>query len=314
MIDILTTDVSKLKKVTQIGTPGSEGKIYVRDTPYTRMHLDEFVERRVFVLMGHTEHTDGSYVTFVEEAIPVPDIAFEQDTPRWTNKVWNQVYQEIKISYDEMIVVGWAMDLKGKEPQITMELESIHREYFGGAHQIFFLLNTSNREEYFYINKNNHLYRKPGFYIYYTSEKKQIIHPSIYKGGREKKISGEKRKDSYERERRSGGRYREMLLSKENETEQMSSGRFPTTAAVFAAAVLLAAIAGTIISRNPDQMSKVEDMISALSSKVVGKEISLSSTQAETEASEDRETETADPSETAYTKVEKVDGKIPKGK
>lgn len=348
MIDIVTTEGCDLKNVTQIGTPGAEGKIYIKDTPYARIHMEEFSERRVFVLMGHTEHGQGSYMTFVEEVIPVPDIAFQGDAPLWTNKVWNQVYQEIRERFDKLIVVGWALDIKGLEPRITMELESVHREYFGGLHQILFLLDTAGGEEYFYINKNNHLYRKPGFYVYYSSGKKHIekmeeprllSRPEAGSRMRERSLGDRyvSREPASFRENRlyrsrdtaaehgnsSGGRYRRLLLSGEAENARSTAGGFPTTAAVFAAAVLIAAIAGTLISRDPGKMSRVEDMISALSDKVSGKTITFISTEdsgaVETERTEAGEKATDEDTQVSteksgYTPVEKVDGGIPKNK
>lgn len=50
----------------------------------------------------------------------------------------------------------------------TPMLENIHREHFGGAHQLMFLLNRTEQEENFFIKKNNHLKKKTGF-LYITA-------------------------------------------------------------------------------------------------------------------------------------------------
>ncbi len=157
-----------LKNVTQIGTPGPSGKIYIADDAYERLHMDDYRDIRVFVLMGHTECSAGKYTTFIEAAITVDDISFIRNIPVWTNKVWNRIYTEIKRAYDQMIIVGWAMDQKGVVPAVTHELESIHREHFGGANQALLLMDSEQQEERFYLSRNNHLYAKDGFYIYYS--------------------------------------------------------------------------------------------------------------------------------------------------
>ncbi|MCC8168286.1 MAG: hypothetical protein LIO37_02975 [Clostridiales bacterium] len=157
-----------LKNVTQIGTPGPSGKIYIADDAYSRIHMDEYRDVRVFVLMGHTECSAGKYTTFIEAAISVEDISFIRSIPVWTNKVWNRVYTEIKRSYDNMIIVGWAMDQKGIAPTVNHELESIQREHFGGVNQVLLLLDSERQEERFYLSSNNRLYPKDGFYIYYS--------------------------------------------------------------------------------------------------------------------------------------------------
>lgn len=158
---------SHQKNLCQVGTPPPEEKIYISSDAYARIHADEYEEKRVFVLMGHTQRNSGKYAIFIEGAISVREIEFDQTVPLWNNRVWTQVFNEIKRSYDEKIIVGWALDLKGYHLRTTEEIEKIHREHFGGMHQLFFLLDTMEPEEQFYFSKFNHLVAKEGFYIYY---------------------------------------------------------------------------------------------------------------------------------------------------
>lgn len=173
MMDIVTEKELNLKNITQIGTPNDREKIYIEDFVYTRIHMEEYEEKRVFILMGHTTCAKGEYTIFVEEALPVQNIMFSNNTPIWTNRTWSEMFREIRRSYEDYIIVGWALDLKGAAPAVTPELESIHREHFGGTRQLLFLLDTGTQEEYFYYNKNNHLYRKKGFYIYHNTARKR---------------------------------------------------------------------------------------------------------------------------------------------
>ena len=145
-----------LKNIQQIGSTDEEDRIYIEKSAYDRIHQEEFAEKRVFVLMGYTEFTDDAYTTFIQAAIPVRDIEFVQNIPRWNNRLWNGVFQEIKRAYSEDIIVGWAVDMKGMPPKISMEFEAVHKEQFGGEHQILFLLDTAENEEYFYVNRKNH--------------------------------------------------------------------------------------------------------------------------------------------------------------
>lgn len=393
MIDIINEKNLCLKNVTQIGTPSEEEKIYIEDAAYARIHMDEFWEQRVFVLMGHTECASGIYTTFIEAAIPVQEIDFEKNTPIWTNRAWSGVFREIKRAYENSIVVGWALDLKGIAPKITPELEAIHREYFGGVHQLFFLANTADREEYFYLNKNNHLYQKDGFYIYYSAKKTRIPQPSIevnlpakpfrshgistsisipgYKQTEQQQNASDaasakdarrdtpaqrivrKRSTNTERRKeeekivdfetaRPRGRYREMLMSQQPVQEKQKS-TFSATA-VALAVVLLAAIVGTAISKNPQQADKVQKIISTISQSVKsGKtetpqdgiiqittekfeesekidsatesqaDQSLGNSEAADQANETGQTEQSETAaETSYIPVEKIDGGIPK--
>ena len=135
MIDIVTNNVK------QIGTPADEGRVYISEKAYKRIKTEGFKDKEVFVLMGHTESSGGRYATFVEAAIAVYDM--------------------------ELIIVGWAFRQEDFPAEPTPMLENIHREHFGGAHQLMFLLNRTEQEENFFIKKNNHLKKKTGFFVYY---------------------------------------------------------------------------------------------------------------------------------------------------
>lgn len=170
MIDTVTGAERNLRNIRQIGTPSDEDKIYIEDAAYQRVHAEEYASKRVFVLMGHTECEQGKYTTFVEAAIPVREIEFVQNLPQWKNRAWSDVFREIKRAYENSIIVGWALDLKGFTPRMSMELEEIHREQFGGAHQVLLLMDSLENEEYFFINKGNRLQKRDGFYIYYSPQ------------------------------------------------------------------------------------------------------------------------------------------------
>lgn len=168
MIDIAEGPGRDLKNIRQIGTPAEGDRIYIENAAYARVHEETYEERRVFIFMGHTECEQGVYMTFVEAAIPVRDMEFSQNLPRWGTHAWSDVFREIKRSYENSIIVGWALDCKGYPPRLTAELEAIHREQFGGAHQVLFLMDSMEGEEYFYLHKGNRLQPKNGFYIYYA--------------------------------------------------------------------------------------------------------------------------------------------------
>ena len=168
-----------LKNLKQIGTPREDNKIYVEHIVYAKIKENSYKEKRVFVLMGHTERMDGRYVTFIEGIIPVREIDFMGNTPRWNNSTWSEIFREIKRLYEDMIIVGWAVDIKGMSPRVTPELERVHREHFGGVHQLLFLLDTIEQEESFYIYKENKIVPKDGFYIYHKVRRKEIPNISI---------------------------------------------------------------------------------------------------------------------------------------
>ena len=175
MIEFEIDKERNLKNLKQIGTPKEENKIYVESMVYARLKETSFREKRVFVLMGHTERMEGKYVTFVEGIIPVREIEFQGNTPRWNNSTWSEIFREIKRLYEDMIIVGWAVDLKGMTPKVTPDFERVHREHFGGVHQLLLLMNTLEQEETFYIYKENKVVPKDGFYIYHRARRRENI-------------------------------------------------------------------------------------------------------------------------------------------
>lgn len=174
MIDIIMDNDRKLRDIQQIGRPESNYKIYVEDQVYQRIHFPGTEEKAVYVLMGFTKRTEENYVTFIEGCISVKDISFEGNMPIWNNHVWHNVFGEVKRNYENEVIVGWALDVKGYSPKITEELENIHKEQFGGIHQMMYLLDTMEQEEYFYQMRNNHLVARGGFYIYHNGNLKKM--------------------------------------------------------------------------------------------------------------------------------------------
>lgn len=175
MIEFVNDKERNLKNLKQIGTPKEENKIYVEHMVYAKIKENSYKEKRVFVLMGHTERMEGRYVTFIEGIIPIREMDFQGNTPRWNNSTWGEIFREIKRLYEHMIIVGWAIDIKGMSPKVTPELERVHREHFGGIHQLLFLLDTMEQEETFYMYKDNKVVAKDGFYIYHRARRKEVI-------------------------------------------------------------------------------------------------------------------------------------------
>ncbi len=233
MIEIVMDKERNLKNLKQIGTPREENKIYIENLVYSKIRGDSYLDKRVFVLMGHTERMEGRYATFVEAIIQVKDAEFAGNVPQWNNGMWSQVFREIKRMYEEMIIVGWAVDIRGMSPQLTPELERMHREHFGGVHQVLFLVDSLERDETFYIYKENRLVQKDGFYIYYRAHKNDSgfqvldLNKEAEEENNREQIPAESVVDvdfsSQTQERRTGGRYRQLMQQSAKE-ESSSAG------------------------------------------------------------------------------------------
>ena len=215
MIEIENGNNRNLKNVKQIGTPREENKIYIENITYNKIKEESYREKKVYVLMGHTERMGSRYATFIEAAILVRGIEFSGMVPMWNNGTWSEVFREIKRLYEDMIIVGWALDIKGMMPKLTPELERVHREHFGGVHQVLFLLDTLEGEETFYIYKENKLVSKDGFYIFHKARSKESIPitvlPENNPGFRKVEPEVDVEVAVSEEEQVKGGRYRQLM-------------------------------------------------------------------------------------------------------
>lgn len=240
MIEIENEKNRNLKNVKQIGTPREENKIYIENITYNKIKEDTGHEKRVFVLMGHTERMGAKYASFIEAAIPVRGIEFSGGLPRWNNSVWSEVFREIKRLYEDMIIVGWAFDVRGMLPKLTPDLERIHREHFGGVHQLLFLLDTLEQEETFYIYKENKVVYKDGFFIYHKARSKEVrprqervpitVLPEKNYGLRTLEPRVEVEVEVPEKEVRRGGKYRQMM--QEQKKPEKEDGNFGVAIAI----------------------------------------------------------------------------------
>ncbi len=156
------------KNIKQIGTPDTGDRIYIENEVYQKLHpYEPAAEKMMYIMLGRFEDFGGHSCIFIEHAVEMPEIEFGGNLPAWTDDSWGHLYRKLKPEHEELIIVGWAVDICGHLPNMTAQLEHIHHSYFGGTHQILYLLDSLEKEETFYSNSSGYLKRRAGFYIYY---------------------------------------------------------------------------------------------------------------------------------------------------
>lgn len=287
MIDIVSGPQRDLKNIRQIGAPAEGDRIYIENSAYARVHEESYEERRVFIFMGHTECEEGIYTTFVEAAIPVRDMTFAQNLPQWSTHAWSDVFREIKRSYENSIIVGWAFDCKGFSPRLTAELEAVHREQFGGAHQVLFLMDSLEGEEYFYLHRGNHLQQKNGFYIYYARELHEVRMPDVTvelpRRGSLQTLP--------EADRKIRKRYQEKVKEKEQKNKNQTAseppqGRKASSYAMAASIALLLMLVGAGVWQQRIKIPGMEQTVDAINQRLHPAEVLIGSEIKETQESQ----------------------------
>ena len=156
------------KNIKQIGTPDVGDRIYIENSAYQKMHpYGKHTEKMVYVMLGRFDDFAGHACIFVEDAVKMNEVEFNGKLPIWNDDSWGYLYRKIRPEHENMIIVGWAVDICGHSPSMTAQLERVHQTYFGGTHQVLLLMDTLEREEAFFSNRNGYLKRREGFYIYY---------------------------------------------------------------------------------------------------------------------------------------------------
>lgn len=252
MIDIVTEKGRYLKNLRQIGTPEETDLVYMEDEVYRVLHKRQSEEKALFVLMGHNECERGVYETFVEGYIQVEDIAFEGTTPLWTNSLWSKIFDEIKRSYEESIIVGWAIRNMTTPVRVTPKLEELHREHFGGVRELFVMMNPLMEEESVFTYQNGGLVKKAGFFIYYDQGVRRQA-PTI-----EAKKEPTVEVETVENIERPVGQYRQFLLEKNTSEEKKG-----WSVALVGILCLMILLMGVSIYRDKDKMEKIEASIDA---------------------------------------------------
>ena len=306
------------KDIKQIGRPDIGDRIYVENQVYQFLHpYNSIEEKKAYVLLGRFENYAGRQCVFVEAAIPLKEIDFDGELPLWNDQTWAYIYKQLKREYDSMVIVGWALDMKGQLPNMTVRLESLHQQNFGGAHQVLYLMDSLECEEAFYGSRSGHLYRREGFYIYY--EKQPATHRE--RGGMEKSfvtedITDEKQHESYvaecDEEKTSfldqeevenedifgqepklfyRGSYRKQM-SQEQEAERPLFSSYATTVLLFAVVCVL----GVTAYLNHEKMAAMEETLAQ-----------MNQTQMAT-----TEQDTASDADTPAVVVETVNGNVQK--
>ena len=219
-----TTERRSLPKdIKQMGKPDIGERIYVENAVYQFLHpYSNIQEKSAYVLLGRFENYSGRDCVFVEAAILLEEIAFEGELPIWNDETWAYIYRQLRQEYDSMVIVGWAMDIKGQLPNMTLRLEQLHQSHFGGAHQILFLMDSLEREEAFYGNRSGHLYRREGFYVYYD---KRGVNAARKKENSVVPELKEERETRWDWRAAEESGYLDNAQREENEAKEFASGR-----------------------------------------------------------------------------------------
>ncbi len=252
------------KNIKQIGSPDMGDRIYIENKAYQKMHpYGRHAEKAVYIMLGRFDEYAGCDYVFVENVIEMDEVPFGGNVPIWSDESWAALYRKLRPEHENMIIVGWAVDICGQLPNMTAQLEHVHKSYFGGVHQVLFLMDTLEREEAFYSNRNGYLKRRAGFQVYYDKVNgTELERVSNVQPERQIDMRMATRRDESDREKS----YREYLNSRNNYSRHSHSRRTQQSPQnhSYLPTLLLLAVAVTLSYSAYQNYKKTEELRLAL--------------------------------------------------
>lgn len=168
-----TTGQSKLLEPPnkkKIGEPKEYKKIFIEDYVHTYL-LQQSTENvkcvKAAVLLGKTEKDRGCCHLYIRGALPIEQINEKQGKYCFTEKIWNEIYQNCEKYFPNQEIMGWFLSKQSVFEENTDVLEETHRTYFSGADKLLFVVETAEQKSTFWGFDGNRFAMQPGYFIYY---------------------------------------------------------------------------------------------------------------------------------------------------
>lgn len=154
------------KNIRQIGEcEHYSHKIYVEDFVMTYVKHFSSQKLKYGVLLGNIKRGNGNTYIFITGAVTANaildnEIVFDED-------VWTGIYEEIKLYFEEVEIVGWFASMPSLLPNDMPNIQKIHIDNFAGNDRVCFLLDREEGDENFFLYDEGGMKKCEGFYIYY---------------------------------------------------------------------------------------------------------------------------------------------------
>lgn len=157
------------KNIRQIGDCKGKQKIYLEDYVYTylkKLSADPS-SGKAAILLGQYNWADGTAYFFLRGALEITSMEVSADSLKFDEQVWKEVGDTIEKYFRDQNILGWFLSLPGDMEENDERILKIHLNHFGGNDKVLFRMESSEKEEAFYIYDNGALKKLDGFYIYY---------------------------------------------------------------------------------------------------------------------------------------------------
>ena len=254
--------IRRPKNIKQIGEVSSDKKIYIEDYAFTYINSIAYnnpSDSQAGVLLGENQTDGDEKCVFIKGIIKAKlGTEVEEKGVYFNESVWNGIYSDVEKYFPDLSVVGWFAAIPEVTPERMMKLKKIHLDNFAGTMKTFYLIDTVEKEENFYLYENGELKKQKGYVCFYERN----YETQEYMLERRERKSSEDGPDKVMKS------IRNIIREKEELHEQKKNARFMYGVSTFMVIVIL--VIGINLMNNYQKMKKFDKSISSLMVQMSG--------------------------------------------
>ena len=248
--------IRRPKNIKQIGEVSSDKKIYIEDYAFTYINSIAYnnpSDSQAGVLLGENQTDGDEKCVFIKGIIKAKlGTEVEEIGVYFNESVWNGIYSDVEKYFPDLSVVGWFAAIPEVTPERMMKLKKIHLDNFAGTMKTFYLIDTVEKEENFYLYENGELKKQKGYVCFYERNYEM----------QEYMLERRERKSSEDGPDKVMKSIRNIIREKEELHEQKKNARFMYGVSTFMVIVIL--VIGINLMNNYQKMKKFDKSISSL--------------------------------------------------
>ena len=254
--------IRRPKNIKQIGEVSTDKKIYIEDYAFTYINSIAYnnpSDSQAGVLLGENQTDGDEKCVFIKGIIKAKlGTEVEEKGVYFNESVWNGIYSDVEKYFPDLSVVGWFAAIPEVTPERMMKLKKIHLDNFAGTMKTFYLIDTVEKEENFYLYENGELKKQKGYVCFYERNYEM----------QEYMLERRERKSSEDGPDKVMKSIRNIIREKEELHEQKKNARFMYGVSTFMVIVIL--VIGINLMNNYQKMKKFDKSISSLMVQMSG--------------------------------------------
>ena len=254
--------IRRPKNIKQIGEVSSDKKIYIEDYAFTYINSIAYnnpSDSQAGVLLGESQVDGDEKCVFIKGVIRAKlGTEVEEKGVYFNENVWNGIYSDVEKYFPDLSVVGWFAAIPEVTTERMLKLKKIHLDNFAGAMKTFYLIDTVEKEENFYLYENGELKKQKGYVCFYERNYEM----QEYMLERRERSSSEDGQDKVMKS------IRNIIREKEELREQKKSTRFMYAVSGFMVVVIL--VISINLMNDYQKMKKFDKSIRSLMVQMSG--------------------------------------------